>query len=56
MNNCIYCGRYVPQIYISMDGEIHKNIRLKQSGKYGQIIVAHMSCYLNNNKTRRNVK
>ena len=48
MANCIYCGKYVTHDYVSMDGKICRNIMVKQSGKYGQTIVAHKACYLYN--------
>lgn len=54
MANCIYCEKYVTHDYVSMNGKIRKNIMVKQSGKYGQTIVAHKSCYLYNIDVRRN--
>lgn len=52
-NNCIFCGKYVRHDYLGMDGKIHRNIMVKQSGKYGQIIVAHRACYMNNLNRRK---
>ena len=50
MANCIFCNKYVKSFYLSMDGNYHDNIIVKQSGKHGQIIAAHRSCYMNNLK------
>ena len=47
-NNCIYCGKYVKHDYLGIDGNFHRNIMVEQSGKHGQRIVAHFSCYMNN--------
>ena len=52
--NCIYCGKYVEHDYMSMGGEIRKNVLVKQSEKYGKTISAHMGCYLYNIDVRRN--